>query len=99
MGRNLAAHGCYCLTQNRLSSELRQPLHDHPHEQAGMLIEGRLEITLGEETRIVEAGAMVFISPNVPHRVHALEASIVLDVFSLIREDYAEKYNKYIPAQ
>ncbi len=73
------------------------PLHDHPHEQGGMLIEGRLEFTLGEETRIVEAGAMFLIPPNVPHSVHALEASIVLDVFSPIREDYAEKYNKYIP--
>ena len=50
------------------------PLHDHPHEQGGMLIEGRLEFTLGEETRIVEAGAMFLIPPNVPHRVHALEA-------------------------
>ncbi len=75
------------------------PLHDHPHEQGGMLIEGKLEFMLGEETRIVEAGAMFLIPPNVPHRVHALEASIVLDVFSPIREDYAEKYNKYIPTQ
>jgi quercetin dioxygenase-like cupin family protein len=62
-----------------------------------MLLEGRLEFTLGDEIRIVEAGGMFLIPPNVPHRVHALEASIVLDVFSPIREDYREQYNKYIP--
>jgi quercetin dioxygenase-like cupin family protein len=35
------------------------PLHDHPHEQAGMLLEGKLELTIGEETRVVHPGAML----------------------------------------
>src|SRR5687767_13513719 len=34
------------------------PPHHHPHEQAGMVLSGRLEFTIGEETRTVEAGAM-----------------------------------------
>ena len=75
------------------------PLHHHPHEQGGMLIQGRLEFTLGEETRLVESGAMFLIPPDVPHKVVALEPSVVLDVFSPVREDYAEKYNQYIPAE
>jgi quercetin dioxygenase-like cupin family protein len=73
------------------------PLHHHPHEQGGMLLEGRLEFTLGAETRTVESGAMFLIPPDVPHKVVALEPSIVLDVFAPVREDYAEMYNKYIP--
>ncbi len=74
------------------------PLHDHPHEQAGMLLEGRLQFTLGEETRIVEAGAMFIIPPNVPHRVVAIDGpAVVLDVFSPIREDYVELMNTHIP--
>lgn len=75
------------------------PLHDHPHEQAGMLLEGRLEFTMGDETRVVEAGAMFLIPPNVPHRVVAIDGpALVLDVFSPIREDYAELMNRYVPS-
>lgn len=73
------------------------PLHHHPHEQAGMLLRGRLRLTIGDETREVEAGAMFIIPPDVPHRAVAVGPAVVLDVFSPVREDYAELYNKYIP--
>lgn len=75
------------------------PLHHHPHEQAGMLLKGRMELTIGDETRTVDAGSMFVIPPNVPHKAVALGGpAVVLDVFSPVREDYAELYNKYIPA-
>ena len=74
------------------------PLHDHPHEQAGMLLEGKLELTIGEETRTVAPGSMFIIPPNTPHRAVAVGGpAVILDVFSPVREDYAELYNKYIP--
>jgi len=74
------------------------PLHDHPHEQAGILLKGRMELTIGDEVRIVEAGSMFIIPPNTPHKAVAVDgAAVVLDVFSPVREDYAELYNKYIP--
>ena len=74
------------------------PLHDHPHEQGGMLLEGKLELTIGDEVRVVEAGAMYLIPPGMPHRAVALDGpALVLDVFSPIREDYADSSNKYIP--
>lgn len=74
------------------------PLHHHPHEQGGMLLQGKLRFTLGDETRIVQAGAMFLIPPNVPHTVTALEGpAVVLDCFSPIREDYAVLMNNYIP--
>jgi quercetin dioxygenase-like cupin family protein len=75
------------------------PLHQHPHEQAGMLLKGRIELTIGEETRVVEAGSLFIIPPNTLHRAVAVDGpAVVLDVFSPVREDYAELYNKYIPA-
>jgi quercetin dioxygenase-like cupin family protein len=74
------------------------PLHHHPHEQGGILLEGRLALTIGDETRIVEPGSMFLIPPNVPHRAVALDGPVrVLDVFSPVREDYAELTNRYIP--
>jgi quercetin dioxygenase-like cupin family protein len=76
------------------------PLHDHPHEQGGMLLEGKLELTIGDETRVVDAGSMFIIPPNVPHKAVAIGGpALVLDVFSPIREDYAELMNRYIPQE
>jgi quercetin dioxygenase-like cupin family protein len=55
-----------------------------------MVLRGRLEFTIGGETRTVEAGAMFLIPPNVPHNVKNLGpgVAVVLDVFSPVREDY-----------
>jgi len=75
------------------------PAHDHPHEQGGILLKGRMQLTIGDETRIVEAGSLYLIPPNVPHRAVAVDGpATVLDVFTPIREDYAELVNRYIPS-
>ena len=74
------------------------PMHHHPHEQGGMLIKGRIELTIGDEVRICEPGAMFLIPPNVPHQAVAVGGpALILDVFSPVREDYKELFNKYIP--
>ena len=74
------------------------PFHHHPHEQGGILLKGRLQLTIGDETRVVEAGSLFLIPPNVPHRAVAIDGpATVLDVFSPIREDYAARMNRYIP--
>ena len=74
------------------------PLHSHPHEQGGMLLKGKLELTIGDDARIVEPGAMFLIPPHVMHKAVAIGGpAVVLDVFSPIREDYAELTNRYIP--
>ena len=74
------------------------PEHSHPHEQGGMLIRGTLELTIGDETRLCQPGSMFLIPPNVKHRAVAVGGPcVVLDVFSPVREDYAELVNHYIP--
>ncbi len=74
------------------------PLHSHPHEQGGILLKGRMQLTIGDETRVVEPGAMYLIPSNVPHRAVPVGGPVVvLDVFSPIREDYASLTNHYIP--
>lgn len=74
------------------------PLHNHPHEQGGIVLEGRMELTIGDEVRVLEKGEMYLIPPNTEHKAVAVGgAATVLDVFSPIREDYAQMYNKYIP--
>jgi len=74
------------------------PMHSHPHEQGGILLKGTLDLTIGDETRRVQPGAMYLIPAHVPHRAVAVGGpAVVLDCFSPIREDYAAQTNQYIP--
>jgi quercetin dioxygenase-like cupin family protein len=63
--------------------------HAHPHEQMGILLEGRLEFTVGGVTRLLGPGDIWRIPGGVVHRVRALdEPAVAIDVFHPIREDY-----------
>jgi quercetin dioxygenase-like cupin family protein len=63
--------------------------HSHPHEQVGMLLEGRARFFIGGEEKVLQKGDMWLIPGNVKHRVVALEERVVaLDIFTPVREDY-----------
>lgn len=66
------------------------PLHEHPNEQIGYVLEGIITLTIGEETRDLSAGASYLIPGNTPHEGSSAEGCVVLDVFSPPRADYAE---------
>ena len=44
------------------------PLHTHPYVEVAFTLEGRATITVGEETREMNAGGIVVIPANTPHR-------------------------------
>ena len=63
--------------------------HSHPHEQVGMVLEGRAVFVIGGEEKTLQAGDLYRIPGNVRHRVVALEEPVrALDIFHPIREDY-----------
>ncbi len=64
------------------------PMHEHPHEQAGFLLKGRIKVTSGEKEYLLEEGQSYLITPNKKHEVLALEYSQVLDVFLPPRKDF-----------
>lgn len=66
------------------------PMHSHPHEQGGIVIEGDLEFTIeGEGTRTLRAGDMYVALGNVPHMaVAGPNGCIALDIFSPVRQEY-----------
>ncbi len=71
------------------------PLHNHPHEQVGIVLEGEIEVTLAGETRTLGPGDAYIIPGGVDHEVKTLRAPCrVLDVFSPIRDDYATENNR-----
>jgi quercetin dioxygenase-like cupin family protein len=44
------------------------PLHTHPYVEVAFSLEGRATITVGAETREVNAGGIVVIPADTPHR-------------------------------
>ena len=63
--------------------------HSHPHEQMGMVLEGRARFIVGGQERELGPGDMYRIPGGVRHKVIALHGIVkALDVFSPVREDY-----------
>jgi quercetin dioxygenase-like cupin family protein len=64
------------------------PEHFHPHEQIATMHEGRFQLTINGETKILESGIIAVIPSNTKHSGIALTDYKLLDVFYPIREDY-----------
>ena len=65
------------------------PAHTHPHEQAGMLIEGELEMGVDGEVKLLKPGDMYIIPGGVEHYAKCGDvAALALDIFSPVREEF-----------
>jgi quercetin dioxygenase-like cupin family protein len=65
------------------------PEHAHENEQVGILIEGSVTFTIGDETRELERGATWRILGHVPHSVVVGPGgALIVEVFSPVREDW-----------
>jgi quercetin dioxygenase-like cupin family protein len=83
------AHGERTLLgEFRLRKGAVVPIHHHLHEQTGYLVSGRLGFVIEGEHLQAEAGDAWCIPSNVEHGAEALEDSVVVEVFSPVREDY-----------
>lgn len=81
--------GALMLNRVELDPDVEVPRHNHLHEQAGLVLEGALDLTIGDETRTLRPGDAYTCPPDLPHRaVAGPEGCVVLDVFSPPREDY-----------
>jgi quercetin dioxygenase-like cupin family protein len=72
------------------------PRHAHHHEQVANVLEGRLRFVVGEEEHVVSAGESMIVPSGVPHEVEALTDSLVLDVFSPVRDDWVRGDDAYL---
>lgn len=63
-------------------------MHNHPHEQITYVLSGKFEFTIGDETKIVEAGDTLYKEPEIMHGCVCLEAGVLLDNFTPMRKDF-----------
>ncbi len=63
--------------------------HQHPHEQVGMVVQGRALFHIGTEEKTLGPGDLYRIPGNVRHRVVTLDQPVkAIDIFCPIREEY-----------
>jgi quercetin dioxygenase-like cupin family protein len=63
--------------------------HSHPHEQIGMVLQGRLVFTIGGEEKTLRAGETYRIPGGVRHKVVVLDQPArAVDIFNPVREEY-----------
>jgi len=72
------------------------PEHSHHNEQISMVEQGSAKFVLAGEERVLSAGDVVLIPPNVPHYVEAIEDCVALDLFSPRREDWIRGDDAYL---
>jgi quercetin dioxygenase-like cupin family protein len=64
------------------------PTHAHPHEQTGYVVSGHMAFTIGDDHFDAVAGTSWCIPGNMPHGVTVLEDTVVIEVFSPVRQEY-----------
>jgi quercetin dioxygenase-like cupin family protein len=65
------------------------PLHSHPHEQLGIVLEGEIEFTVHLETKVLKPYEIYVIPGDVPHAAKTFDHPVkVMDIFSPVREEY-----------
>ena len=76
------------MTEVRLEKGTIIPPHRHPHEQTGYLVSGQMDFLVDGAYTVADPGDSWNIPANVEHGATAVEASLVVEVFSPVREDY-----------
>jgi quercetin dioxygenase-like cupin family protein len=66
------------------------PEHQHANEQAGLVLEGSVSMTVGEESAELGPGGTYRIASGVPHTLTAgPEGAVVVDIFAPPRDDWS----------
>ena len=72
------------------------PLHSHHNEQFTYILEGALKFWIDGREIVVNAGEVLTIPRNMPHKAEALEDTVDLDVFNPPRADWINKTDQYL---
>ncbi|OGO13799.1 MAG: cupin [Chloroflexi bacterium RBG_16_47_49] len=86
--RTLVEGQSMMICEFRFDAHVTIPIHSHPHEQVGYLVEGHVEMNIDGKKYELVKGDSYSTASNVPHGVYTLEPSVIVDTFCPPREDY-----------
>lgn len=64
--------------------------HRHPHRQVSVIESGVFDVTIAGKTTRLKAGDSYLVGSNLLHGAVAVEAGVIVDVFSPPREDFLQ---------
>jgi quercetin dioxygenase-like cupin family protein len=96
IGRQMIHTETMTLARISLTRGAVVPLHSHANEQVANVLQGRVRFRVGDQEHVVSAGESLVLPASVPHRAEALDDSLVLDVFSPVREDWRRGDDAYL---
>lgn len=65
------------------------PVHQHPHDQIGYVVSGKIRMLVGDGEIIFSAGDSYAIPGGIPHSGYPVDGDcVVIDIFHPIREEY-----------
>jgi quercetin dioxygenase-like cupin family protein len=86
--KTLAQSKTMMICEFRFDAHIKIPIHSHPHDQVGYLVEGHVEMTIDGKKYELNKGDSYCAPSNIPHGVYTLEPSLIVDTFCPPREDY-----------
>jgi mannose-6-phosphate isomerase-like protein (cupin superfamily) len=66
--------------------------HSHPHQQAGYVLEGELEVLVGEEVHVIKAGEAYVVPPDAEHGGRAHVPTRLLNFYIAPGPDHIDAY-------
>ncbi|BDD00946.1 cupin domain-containing protein [Persicobacter psychrovividus] len=64
--------------------------HQHVHSQTTYVVSGAFEMDVEGKKQVLKGGDSFYIAPDLMHSAVCLEAGMLIDVFSPIREDFLD---------
>ena len=63
-------------------------LHHHYHTQISYVASGAFEVQIDGVKKVLKAGDVFYVSPNLVHGAVCIEEGVLIDIFSPMREDF-----------
>ena len=96
LGRHFVVGQNIMLARVLLKKGCIVPEHSHPNEQLTYIAEGALKFWIDGREIVVNAGEVLTIPPNMPHKAEALEDTVDFDVFNPPRADWMSGTDIYL---
>ena len=96
LGRQLIVGQNIMLARVLLKKGCIVPEHSHPNEQVTFILDGALKFWIDGKEIVVNAGEVLTIPPNMPHKAEALEDTVDFDVFTPPRADWMGGTDAYL---
>ncbi|MFY9558963.1 MAG: cupin domain-containing protein [Terriglobales bacterium] len=96
LGRHFVVGQNIMLARVLLKKGCIVPEHSHPNEQLTFIAEGALKFWIDGKEIVVNAGEVLTIPPNMPHKAEALADTVDFDVFNPPRADWMSGTDAYL---